>query len=142
MRARKHIHKYELIPIGRNSNIFTYKCADTGCTHYMPNHILGRTLQSRCWNCEVPFVIDTKKNERMHPVCDDCENITMPEVGPNAELRNFGEDIEDRKKVLDLNKVRATYIEVDKAEGNRDKAHEDAIDRLMKNLPNLDKLKG
>ena len=76
----KHIHKYELVDIGINRIINTYRCADSDCTHYMPQHLLKRTLLSRCWSCDGIMEIDTKENTRMHPWCQECSDISETRI--------------------------------------------------------------
>lgn len=72
-KGNTHIHRYAYVNIGAKKQIMTYACSE--CSHYMPTHTLNtRThLQSRCWECSEPFIIDLSENNAMHPVCEECQ---------------------------------------------------------------------
>lgn len=71
-KTKKHIHKYEFSAMSQGGPKL-YHCSDEdGCTHHMPNHMLPKFLQSRCWNCGGQFGINTSQNKERYPICELC----------------------------------------------------------------------
>lgn len=126
MKRRKHIHQYELALLGRDKNVWTYRCADANCNHYMPNHILKSNLVSRCWDCNEEMIIDTKVNTNIHPRCDDCNRLANSLVPSNIELDKSKENKDDIELIVEGDLV----IEKPK----RKLSHDEALDLIMAQL--------
>lgn len=93
--AKKHIHKYK-----RLIRAELWMCGEPNCTHYMPRNLEegmeGRL--SKCWDCEMPFTLDSRALKLVKPVCQPCE-LKIKEVHDPDGILRFIRDLEESKKL-------------------------------------------
>lgn len=93
--ANKHIHKYRLRNLTRNSTkepYHVYICIKQDCTHHVRVDLVDGKL-SECNRCGNPFVIKLAKIKHgdriiVRPHCDDCTKTPTKVKEKKKELEN------------------------------------------------------
>jgi hypothetical protein len=77
MPAKNHVHKYELVALGKDFQFPVYRCGDPDCTHYI-QRTLAYGKKSICWRCGKEYILTKKIRDKRRPTCG-CKPGILPE---------------------------------------------------------------
>jgi hypothetical protein len=78
-----HIHKLELVALGKDYSYFAYRCVLPKCT-YLVNRKLAMGKESQCWKCHETLILSPKFRNTKRPKCDNCRSNSKVSNKPSA----------------------------------------------------------
>lgn len=98
MAAKRHVHRYHRVDIGRDKPVWVMKCIKDGCTSYtfMRTKLSAPILRGQiaeCNRCFEPFILDKRAIRMAEPCCKDCIKTTKKTIEKVKSAETFFEDL-------------------------------------------------